>query len=88
MFGNHGLCGLLEEGAHGKSPKCLDGNLGDFGEFCKGLNSVISVHSCKGAQSKDRLKVFQTTFVNVSFLVRLILADLLKLYFLSHIDFI
>uniref|UniRef100_UPI0027E10519 hypothetical protein n=1 Tax=Neisseria mucosa TaxID=488 RepID=UPI0027E10519 len=32
-----GLCGLLEEGAHGKSPKCLDGNLGDFGEFCKGL---------------------------------------------------
>ena len=37
MFGNHGLCGLLEEGAHGKSPKCLDGNLGDFGEFCKGL---------------------------------------------------
>ena len=37
MFGNHGLCGLLEEGAHGKSPKCLGGNLGDFGEFCKGL---------------------------------------------------
>ncbi|WP_308034866.1 hypothetical protein, partial [Neisseria mucosa] len=35
--GNHGLCGLLEEGAHGKSPKCLDGNLGDLGEFCKGL---------------------------------------------------
>ncbi len=23
MFGNHGLCGLLEEGAHEKSPKCL-----------------------------------------------------------------
>ena len=23
MFGNHGLCGLLEEGSHGKSPKCL-----------------------------------------------------------------
>ena len=37
MFGNHGLCGLLEEGAHEKSPKCLGGNLGDFGEFCKGL---------------------------------------------------
>ncbi|HHK6068265.1 TPA: hypothetical protein ACQWY9_002279, partial [Neisseria subflava] len=34
---DHGLCGLLEEGAHGKSPKCLGGNLGDFGEFCKGL---------------------------------------------------
>ncbi|MBJ1798836.1 VENN motif pre-toxin domain-containing protein, partial [Neisseria meningitidis] len=28
---------MLEEGAHGKSPKCLGGNLGDFGEFCKGL---------------------------------------------------
>ena len=38
MFGDHGLCGLLEEGAHEKSPKCLDGNLGDFGEFCKGLD--------------------------------------------------
>ncbi|HGH6218604.1 DUF637 domain-containing protein, partial [Neisseria meningitidis] len=25
------------EGAHEKSPKCLGGNLGDFGEFCKGL---------------------------------------------------
>ena len=37
MFGNHGLCSLLEEGAHEKSPKCLGGNLGDFGEFCKGL---------------------------------------------------
>ena len=37
MLGNHGLCGLPEEDAHRKSPKCLDGNLGDFGEFCKGL---------------------------------------------------
>ena len=43
MFGNHGLCGLLEEGAHGKSPKCLDGNLGDFGEFCKGLGVFLFV---------------------------------------------
>ena len=41
MFGNHGLGGLPEEGAHEKSPKCLDGNLGDFGEFCKGLNLCI-----------------------------------------------
>ena len=39
MFGDNGLCSLLEEGAHEKSPKCLDGNLGDFGEFCKGLKS-------------------------------------------------
>ncbi|HGL9347028.1 TPA: hypothetical protein ACKLSE_002218 [Neisseria gonorrhoeae] len=30
MFGSHGLCGLPEEGVHGKSPKCLGGNLGDF----------------------------------------------------------
>ena len=37
VFGNHGLGGLLEEGAHEKSHKCLGGNLGDFGEFCKGL---------------------------------------------------
>ncbi|WP_210402750.1 hypothetical protein, partial [Neisseria sp. HMSC064D07] len=37
VFGNHGLGGLLKEGAHRKSPKCLGGNLGDFGEFCKGL---------------------------------------------------
>ena len=36
MFGNHGLCGLLEEGAHEKSPKCLGGNLGDSGgDFAK-----------------------------------------------------
>ena len=41
MFGDHGLCGLLEEGAHGKSPKCLGGNLGDFGEFCKGLRLTV-----------------------------------------------
>ena len=41
MFGNHGLCGLPEEGAHGKSPKCPGGNLGDFGEFCKGLSLGI-----------------------------------------------
>ena len=38
VFGNHGLGGLLKEGSHEKSPKCLGGNLGDFGEFCKGLN--------------------------------------------------
>ncbi|HIC8348432.1 TPA: hypothetical protein ACW7OZ_002282, partial [Neisseria meningitidis] len=37
VFSNHGLGGLPEEGAHEKSPKCLGGNLGDFGEFCKGL---------------------------------------------------
>ena len=46
MFGNHGLCGLPEEGAHEKSPKCLGGNLGDFGEFCKGLNLVYARKGC------------------------------------------
>ena len=35
MFGNHGLGGLPEEGAHEKSPKCLGGNLGDWGDFAK-----------------------------------------------------
>ena len=45
MFGNHGLCGLPEEGAHEKSPKCLGGNLGDFGEFCKGLEPWVYVSS-------------------------------------------
>ena len=48
MFGNHGLCGLLEEGAHGKSPKCLGGNLGDFGEFCKGLGLKEGRYKKKG----------------------------------------
>ena len=41
FLGNHDLCGLLEESAHEKSPKCLGGNLGDFGEFCKGLGLSI-----------------------------------------------
>ncbi|WP_127224030.1 hypothetical protein [Neisseria meningitidis] len=26
-----------------KSPKCLGGNLGDFGEFCKGLGLSVPV---------------------------------------------
>ena len=60
MFGDHGLCGLPEEGAHGKSPKGLGGNLGDFGGFCKGLRMCVVVQV-----SKDRLKrfcCFQTAF--------------------------
>ncbi|MCL5873701.1 hypothetical protein M5054_11510, partial [Neisseria meningitidis] len=43
VFSNHGLRGLLKEGAHEKSPKCLGGNLGDFGEFCKGLKPFFSI---------------------------------------------
>ncbi|RQK25156.1 hypothetical protein COH77_10745 [Neisseria meningitidis] len=50
MFGNHGLGGLPEEGAHGKSPKCLGGNLGDFGEFCKGLSLPCRM---KGITGRD-----------------------------------
>ena len=38
------------EGAHGKSPKCLDGNLGDFGEFCKG--PAISTAACGRAAAR------------------------------------
>ena len=49
MLGDHDLCGLPEEGAHEKSPKCLGGNLGDFwGNFAK---------------VSGRLKTFQTAFL-------------------------
>ncbi|WP_283114629.1 hypothetical protein, partial [Neisseria elongata] len=52
VFGNHGLCGLPEEGAHEKSPKCLGGNLGDFwGDFAKVSNYGIPR---RGRQSKAR----------------------------------
>ena len=40
MFGYHGLCGLPEEGAHDKSPKCLGGNLGDFGGILQRSQAV------------------------------------------------
>ena len=49
MFGNHSLGGLLEEGAHEKSPKCLGGNLGDFGGILQRslivccLSAIVSV---------------------------------------------
>ena len=57
MFGNHGLCGLLEEGAHEKSPKCLGGNLGDFGEFCKGLlvSGSLKAETGRSGSLKGRL---------------------------------
>ncbi|HEZ3986790.1 TPA: hypothetical protein WID05_001863 [Neisseria meningitidis] len=42
MFGNHGLCGLPEEGA----PKCLGGNLGDFGGFWGILGNFAKVSIC------------------------------------------
>ena len=43
MFGNHGLCGLLEEGAHGKAPKCLGWEFrGFWGDFAKVSGRFIS----------------------------------------------
>ena len=40
VFGNHGSGGLLEEGAHEKSPKCLGGNLGDLGGILQRFQAV------------------------------------------------
>ncbi|WP_308862293.1 hypothetical protein, partial [Neisseria mucosa] len=55
---------LLEEGAHGKSPKCLGGNLGDFGEFCKGLKRYKNL----AASDKRRPKQIKraTQFLGIS----------------------
>ena len=63
MFGDHGLCGLLEEGAHEKSPKCLGGNLGDFGEFCKGLKSMLARRIFELKKARHLIK---GTFVDVN----------------------
>ena len=63
MFGNHGLCGLLEEGAHGKSPKCSGGNLGDFG-------GILQRSPLVSAQVGNRLiapMVYQNTMTGVFF---------------------
>ena len=59
MFGNHSLRGLLEEGTHEKSPKCLDGNLGDFGEFCKGLRLKDSAIE-KAKQDRESSAAYQS----------------------------
>ena len=59
VFGNHGLGGLLKEGSHEKSPKCLGGNLGDFGELIE--ISKISLKNNKG-RLKHCFQGFQTTF--------------------------
>ena len=62
VFGNHGLGGLLEEGTHGKSPKCLGGNLGDFGEFCKGLTRDLLRKRLRNINKKGRLKISDGLF--------------------------
>ena len=71
MFGNHGLCGLPEEGTHEKSPKCLDGNLGDFGEFCKGLNLLDCPNVCQ-------VRIVFLNKINQKLSVRLDIAGRLK----------
>ena len=48
MFGNHGLGGLLEECAHEKSPKCLCGNLGDFGGILQRSHTDFTVEQDGG----------------------------------------
>ncbi|MCL5873641.1 hypothetical protein, partial [Neisseria meningitidis] len=51
---------MLEEGAHEKSPKCLGGNLGDFGEFCKGLNLQIGFKTIRpnSSASKNGMPIY------------------------------
>ena len=49
MFGDHGLCGLLEEAAHEKSPKYLDENLGDFTKVSD---------KAKQKKSSEKLRIF------------------------------
>ena len=59
MLGDHDLCGLPEEGAHEKSPKCLGGNLGDFwGDFAKVSNSVRELKILLCCQLKENLMLF------------------------------
>ena len=55
MFGDHSLCGLLKEGAHEKSPKCFDGNLGDF---AKVLNPPKIPDAKKKADPTGLLSIF------------------------------
>ena len=60
MFGDHGLGSLLEEGTYEKSPKCLGGNLGDFGEFCKGFSLSEAITSDSfGLMPRQRLRTVQ-----------------------------
>ncbi|RDE93590.1 hypothetical protein DPV97_03470 [Haemophilus parainfluenzae] len=43
----------------GKSPKCLGGNLGDFGEFCKGLKILLFRQVKRRPSEKRILKFFR-----------------------------
>ena len=53
MFGNHGLCGLLEEGAHEKSPKCLGGNLGDLGGILQRSQPLFNAADPAGCKAQS-----------------------------------
>ena len=55
VFGNHGLGGLLEEGAHEKSPKCPSGNLGDFGGI---LQRSLEVYLCMACHTVMPYRAF------------------------------
>ena len=56
VFGNHGLGGLLEEGTHGKSPKCLGGNLGDFWGILQRSHKGFVEKNAEEYKQKGRLK--------------------------------
>ena len=62
MFGNHGLCGLPEEGAHEKSPKCLGGNLGDFGGILQRSPVVAERLQARFADKNDNAGLSQALF--------------------------
>ena len=97
MFGNHGLCGLPEEGAHGKSPKCLDGNLGDFGEFCKGLRMGVLREMAEKLGHKvlplapysPELNPIEKVWANIKRYLRTVLSDYARFddALLSYFDF-
>ena len=66
MFGNHGLGGLLEEGAHEKSPKCLGGNLGDFGGILQRSQNAKDNHfSCHTATASAFTPSAEIAFVQL-----------------------
>ena len=63
VFGDHGLCGLPEEGAHEKSPKCLGGNLGDFGGILQRSHKGFVEKKAEEYKQKGRLKFSDGLFV-------------------------
>ena len=62
-----------KECAHEKSPKCLGGNLGDFGEFCKGLGLLSLLSNFKNSEYRKSRYTFPMYRLSLS-AQRLILA--------------